>query len=296
MYKLLGSDQKEYGPVSADQVRAWISQGRANGRSQLQAAGSTEWKPLAAFPEFADALKAMAGGPAPSLPGAQAQPALAPTKTSGLAIASLVLGCLGLFSCGVTSLVGVVLGIIALVRINKSQGRLGGQGLALAGMIVSVAFLLLGLLGGAMLLPALSKAKAKAQSIQCMSNVKQLELALMMYANDNKEEFPSGDKWCEALKPYLSTNTNVFICLQGAPGRRCHYALNSQVAGHSTKDIQSPATTVLIFECDGGWNVSGGRELLPASPRHGGAYVVGFADGHVEMRRAPLMGQLHWEP
>ena len=65
MYKLLGSDQEEYGPVSADQVRAWISQGRANGRSQLQAAGSTEWKPLAEFPEFADALKAMAGAGLP---------------------------------------------------------------------------------------------------------------------------------------------------------------------------------------------------------------------------------------
>ena len=37
----------------------------------------------------------------------------------------------------------------------------------------------------AMLLPALSKAKLKAQSISCMSNGKQLGLAYLMYANDN---------------------------------------------------------------------------------------------------------------
>ena len=179
MYKLLGSDQKEYGPVSADQVRAWISQGRANGRSQLQAAGSTEWKPLAEFPEFADALKAMAGGGPPSVPGGQPQPAAAPPKTSGMAVTSLVLGCLGLFSCGITSLVGLVLGIVSLVRISKSKGQLGGQGLALAGTIVSAVILLLGLpLGAAMTLPALARAKAKAQSINCMNNVKQLNLAL----------------------------------------------------------------------------------------------------------------------
>jgi prepilin-type processing-associated H-X9-DG protein len=290
MYKLLGSDQKEYGPISADQLRAWIAQGRANARSKVQAAGSTEWKLLTEFPEFADALKAM-GGTAPP------QAAAAPAKTSGLAITSLVLGCAGLFSCGTTALVGLVLGIVALIRINKSKGQLGGQGFALAGTIVSAVFLLMGVtFGAALLLPAFARAKAKADSITCMNHVRQLNLALIMYADANKEELPAGAKWCDALGPYVAGNSNVFICPQGAPGARCHYALNAQVAGHSTKDIQSPAQTVLVFECDGGWNVSGGRELLPASPRHANAYTVGFADGHAEMVRPARLGNLHWEP
>lgn len=42
----------------------------------------------------------------------------------------------------------------------------------------------------AMLLPALSKAKAKAQSIGCRSNLKQIGLGFMMYANDYKDCFP----------------------------------------------------------------------------------------------------------
>jgi prepilin-type N-terminal cleavage/methylation domain-containing protein/prepilin-type processing-associated H-X9-DG protein len=42
----------------------------------------------------------------------------------------------------------------------------------------------------AMLLPALSKAKSRAQGISCVSNMKQLSLAWMMYAGDNNERLP----------------------------------------------------------------------------------------------------------
>jgi prepilin-type processing-associated H-X9-DG protein len=296
MFKLLGTDKKEYGPVSAEQIQAWIAQGRANARTQLQAVGSTEWKPLAEFPEFATSLQQFGGAAVPSAAATETQPAAAPPKTSGLAVTSLVLGCLGVLTCGITSLVGLVLGIIALVRINKSKGQLGGQGLALAGTIVSAAFLLLVPIPAAMLLPALAKAKQKATGIQCMNNIKQLNLGLMMYANDNKDVFPSGTAWCDTLIPYLGGSTKVLVCPQGAPNRRSHYAVNARLAGHSIKDIQAPAQTVLVFEIDGGWNVSGGRELLPVKARHGGAYAIGFADGHVEMVRPARLEQLRWEP
>jgi prepilin-type processing-associated H-X9-DG protein len=296
MFKLLGADKKEYGPVSADQIRAWMAQGRANARTQLQAVGSTEWKPLAEYPEFAAALQPAGGAPVSPLPAAGTQSAAAPPKNSGLAVTSLVLGCLGLLSCGITALVGLVLGIIALVRINKSNGQLGGRGLALAGIIVSAVLLLLVSLPAAMLLPALAHAKQKAASIRCMSNVKQLNVGLMMYADDNKERFPAGNAWCDSLITYLGGSTNAFVCPQGARNQRCHYALNAGLAGHGMKEVQAPAQTVLVFESDGGWNVSGGRELFPAKPRHSGAYAVGFADGHAEMVRAERLGRLRWEP
>jgi prepilin-type N-terminal cleavage/methylation domain-containing protein len=45
----------------------------------------------------------------------------------------------------------------------------------------------------ALLLPALSSAKARAQAMQCMSNNKQLALAMHMYAGDNQERLPPMD-------------------------------------------------------------------------------------------------------
>ncbi|MEO5803750.1 MAG: GYF domain-containing protein [Verrucomicrobiota bacterium] len=53
MYKIIGADQKEYGPISAEQLRQWIAQGRANASTMAQPEGSAEWKPLNALPEFA---------------------------------------------------------------------------------------------------------------------------------------------------------------------------------------------------------------------------------------------------
>ncbi|HQH02584.1 MAG TPA: DUF4339 domain-containing protein [Verrucomicrobiota bacterium] len=58
MYKIIGADQKEYGPVSAEQLRQWLAEGRANAQTPVQAAGAAGWKPLAAYPEFAALLPA----------------------------------------------------------------------------------------------------------------------------------------------------------------------------------------------------------------------------------------------
>lgn len=58
MYRILGGDRKEYGPVTAAQVREWIAQRRANAQTMVQGEGSSEWRPLGTFPEFASALNA----------------------------------------------------------------------------------------------------------------------------------------------------------------------------------------------------------------------------------------------
>ncbi len=58
MYKIIGADKKEYGPVSAEQLREWIQQGRVSAQTLAQAEGQADWRPVIAFPEFAEALAA----------------------------------------------------------------------------------------------------------------------------------------------------------------------------------------------------------------------------------------------
>lgn len=53
MYTIIGGDGKEYGPVPADQVRAWIAGGRANLETKAKALGADEWRRIADFPDLA---------------------------------------------------------------------------------------------------------------------------------------------------------------------------------------------------------------------------------------------------
>ncbi|HOY58965.1 MAG TPA: DUF4190 domain-containing protein [Verrucomicrobiota bacterium] len=299
MYQIIGADQREYGPVSADQVREWIAARRADKDTRIRAEGAIVWKRLEELPEFADALTP-AGVPAPaSPPGAPGQPCPAKEgKTSRLAIASLVLGMLGILSCGVTALIGLVLGIVALVRINRGGGAQKGQGVAIAGIAVSAAFLLFMPVMAGIMLPALAKAKSQAQSITCMNNLKQLALGALMYANDYNDQLPPADAWCDAVLKYTAGSEAVFHCPSGAPGQRCHYGYNARLTGKSLASVKDPDKVVLFFEVDGGWNVSGGPELMLASPRHARARGVAYLDGHCVMIRndSREIENLRWDP
>src|SRR3954467_8157670 len=66
MFTILGSDGKEYGPVTADQLRAWMAAGRANLETQAKAVGTEEWRRLGDFPEFG---ATPAVPPPPPIPG-----------------------------------------------------------------------------------------------------------------------------------------------------------------------------------------------------------------------------------
>src|SRR5580700_5955345 len=56
MYKIIGGDGREYGPVTEAELLKWIAEGRLSAQSQAKAEGDAEFRPLAAFPEFADAF------------------------------------------------------------------------------------------------------------------------------------------------------------------------------------------------------------------------------------------------
>lgn len=53
-YKITGGDGRQYGPITANELRKWIAEGRLNDRSLAQVEGQADWQPLASFAEFAD--------------------------------------------------------------------------------------------------------------------------------------------------------------------------------------------------------------------------------------------------
>jgi hypothetical protein len=60
MYRILGADQREYGPIPAERVRRWIGEGRANAQTKARLEGTTDWRVLGDFVEFGDLLAAQA--------------------------------------------------------------------------------------------------------------------------------------------------------------------------------------------------------------------------------------------
>ncbi len=111
-------------------------------------------------------------------------------KTSGMAIASLVCGILGI--CLVLPApVGLLLGIMAIRQINGSSGAIGGKGLAIGGLATSGVGMIACLgISASMLLPALARAKAKANRVKCVNNIGNVYKAGLAFAQDNGERLP----------------------------------------------------------------------------------------------------------
>ena len=118
-YKIIGGDQKQYGPISADELRQWIAEGRLSGSSLALAEGAAEWKPLSTFPEFAAAL----GAQSAARPPVAAAPA-DPTQWANQILArepEVRIGeCLGGGLSFLTSHAGFVFGAVFVVWLLKT--------------------------------------------------------------------------------------------------------------------------------------------------------------------------------
>lgn len=116
MYKIIGADQKEYGPVSADEMRRWIAEGRVNGQTLLQAEGQADWRPLSTFAEFSMSSQPVPGSvPLSPVPGPDAA-----RLVSGPATALMVVGIL----CAVTAALSLLMNLLGV-----GAGARGGQNL-----------------------------------------------------------------------------------------------------------------------------------------------------------------------
>ncbi len=116
-----------------------------------------------------------------------------------------------------------------------------------------------------MLLPALNKARQKAQTIQCISNLSQMGKAIVMYQMDYQEYLPCG---------YTG---------EGSPERRWFREIFPYVG--SAKVYSCPTNKVPAF-----WeNVTTG---IPYSGHYGSNMLIGRADIYFPMRKIPI-GRRH---
>lgn len=111
-------------------------------------------------------------------------------KTSGLSIASLVLGIL--FFIPFAPLLAIVFGIVALVKISKSKGEFKGEGMAIAGLVLGCLMIIfnIGILAS-IALPRFMISEKKAKEAVAWADLDTMTTAMKMYFLDC-DAYPSG--------------------------------------------------------------------------------------------------------
>jgi hypothetical protein len=121
----------------------------------------------------------------------------------------------------------------------------------------------------------LSYAQARQTTVDqtCLSNLKQINLGLLMYVQDYDETLPPMKTTAKTqflLNPYLKNNS-LFTC----PATGAAYKLNTALSSKKMATISAPATVPTFYD---------------AKPHADGKYRVGYLDGHVKVEtKAPVI-------
>ncbi len=217
------------------------------------------------------------------------------SRMSGLAVTSLVFGILGFFTCGITGLIGLLLGTVALVVINKSGGELRGHGLAVSGIIVSgVSMLSLVAYGliAAIVTPQLALATDDPEYDTALSRLQNVSSMSAVYGRAHDDHLPPADNWVKALGLWDPSTLESPL----APDRGRAYAMNIHLDRMSRRRVHEPHRTVLFFEARFDSPLAGGPELLPPTPRFPDGYLIVYVNGTMGFIPSSQLSGLVWEP
>lgn len=141
MYKIIGTDGRQYGPIGAEEIRRWLAENRVNAQTLVQADGVPEWKPSISFSEFASEFKSAPPPIAPPTAASRASGKI-PAGVCGILLGSLgihkfILGYTGaglvmllvsLLSCFILApimhLIGLIEGIVYLCKSDEDFARI----------------------------------------------------------------------------------------------------------------------------------------------------------------------------
>ena len=217
-----------------------------------------------------------------TMPPARDEPVAGPVKRSEMASTSLLLGILGVFTFGITSLVGIAVGAVSLARIADNPG-LRGERTALVGITVSTVTLLLWV---GMILPLMVDETTSCDSHRNFlargyreAELSSVALKAQLYACRHEGKLPPADDWLNAID---ASGNSGWVGGPVYSSRAVPIAMNIHLAAKTLDEINNPDRTVLFFEARTAGPLAGGPELLPTTFRRDATCLIAFVDGHVE--------------
>jgi prepilin-type N-terminal cleavage/methylation domain-containing protein/prepilin-type processing-associated H-X9-DG protein len=190
----------------------------------------------------------------------------------------------------------------------------GHKGFTLIELLVVIAIIAI---LAAILFPVFARAREKARQTACLSNVKQIGLGLLMYAQDYDEALPFHCNgwgwaicWAQAIQPYVK-NDQLLKCPSLRGGDVTDYGYNWMgVELTSLGRMPLPAKLILAGDSANGWLLPGcgltgccatnygTNGNMSSVHNEGGNYV--HADGHAKWYKAvfgatPMPGTANWE-
>jgi len=188
---------------------------------------------------------------------------------------------------------------------EHGAARAAGPGFTLIELLMVIA--IIGVLTG-LLVPAIAGAMAVADQTKCLSNLKQIGLAVRQYTSREGVYPPAWKsaecRWMDLVKPYLDKDSGVYRCpadhkqipLPWDPEITMSYGMNCfNFAGNrycfwygvGGTDVKRISRVILIADCTPGKYYCGGggkfKEPVTEDYRHaGGAFSALFCDGHAD--------------